>query len=100
MNIMAIIQARMGSTRLPGKMMAMVAGEPLIWHVVHRVRQAQTVDEVVLATSSSPRDDVIAQFCRERDIACYRGSENDLLDRFYQASKEHRADAVVRVCGD
>jgi glutamate-1-semialdehyde aminotransferase/spore coat polysaccharide biosynthesis protein SpsF (cytidylyltransferase family) len=90
----------MGSTRLPEKVMADIAGKPMLWHVVHRARQAHTLDEVVVATSVNPKDDAIDRFCREYGINCFRGSEEDLLDRYYQASKAFSADAVVRITAD
>lgn len=97
---MAIIQARMGSSRLPGKVLADVEGQPMLWHVVRRVRQAACLDEVVVATSIQPGDDAIAEFCRFMGVAHFRGSESDVLDRYYQAAIEHQASAVVRITAD
>ena len=98
--IVALIQARMGSTRFPGKTLADLSGHPMLWHVVHRARMAKLVDKVVVATSDHASDDVIAKFCESENIACFRGSEEDVLDRFYQAAKLYGADAVVRVTAD
>lgn len=100
MRIAVIVQARMGSTRLPGKVLADVNGHPVLWHVVTRARRAQTVDTVIVATSEREQDDPIAEFCHRHDIPCARGSEDDVLDRYYGAAREHRADVVVRVTGD
>ena len=100
MKTVAIIQARMGSTRLPNKVLAEVTGRPMLWYVVHRTRQAQTVDQVVVATSTGPADDAIEEFCRQNRIDWFRGSEDDVLDRYYQAAIAHRADMVVRITGD
>ncbi|HVS39010.1 MAG TPA: aminotransferase class III-fold pyridoxal phosphate-dependent enzyme [Gemmataceae bacterium] len=95
-----LIQARMGSTRLPDKVLADIAGRPMLWHVADRVRRASSVDEVVIATSTRKADDAVAAFCDGHSIACFRGDETDVLDRFYQAAKAHAADVVVRVTAD
>ena len=100
MKTLAVIQARFGSTRLPGKVLAEIAGEPMLAHVVRRVRRAATIDEVVVATSTAPADDAVADFCAAQRIACFRGDEQDVLDRFYQAASQHGAEAVVRITGD
>lgn len=98
--IVAIIQARMGSSRLPGKTMADVAGHPLLWHVVNRVRKARLVDKVVVATTESAGDEPITEFCSREGVECFRGSEDDVLDRFYRAAKATSADTVVRITAD
>lgn len=96
----AIIQARMGSTRLPGKVLMDLSGEPMLARVVERTRRARTVDEVVVATSTLPSDDRIARLCRSRGWTCFRGSELDVLDRYFQAALRSDADIVVRVTSD
>ncbi len=98
--IAAIVQARMGSSRLPGKTLADIGGEPMLWHVCHRVEAARLVDLVIVATTDCVRDDPIAVFCQEQKIACFRGSEPDVLDRFSSAAQLHKADIVVRVTAD
>ena len=98
--IVAIIQARMGSSRFPGKTLADLAGRPMLARVVERVRRAGAVDKVVVATSTAALDDPIAEFCAQERIPCFRGSENDVLERFYEAAKEHSADVVVRITAD
>jgi glutamate-1-semialdehyde 2,1-aminomutase/spore coat polysaccharide biosynthesis protein SpsF len=98
--VVAIIQARMGSTRFPGKVLAEIQGRPMLWHVVNRVRAASLVTHVVVATSVEPADDAIASFCATHDIACFRGSETDVLDRFYQAARRCGADVIVRITAD
>lgn len=100
LRVVAIIQARMGSSRFPGKTLASLNGRPVLAHVVERVKQAATVDHVVVATSELPGDDPIATYCAHTGISCFRGSESDVLDRFYQAAKEFSADVVVRVTAD
>jgi spore coat polysaccharide biosynthesis protein SpsF (cytidylyltransferase family) len=96
----AIIQARVRSSRLPGKVLASVAGHPMLWHVVRRVCRARRVDQVVVATSTHPADDVIAEFCRQTGIHCTRGSETDVLDRYHQAAHDASADVIVRITAD
>ena len=96
----ALIQARMGSSRFPGKVLADLSGRPMLWHVVKRVRQARNVDQVVVATTNEAADDPIAQFCAQEGIDCFRGSEHDVLDRFYRAAKASGADVVIRVTAD
>jgi glutamate-1-semialdehyde aminotransferase/spore coat polysaccharide biosynthesis protein SpsF (cytidylyltransferase family) len=98
--IVAIIQARMGSLRFPGKTTAEILGRPILWHVVDRVGRARLVDKVVVATAAKASDDPIAVFCERESIACFRGNEDDVLDRFYQAAKWSAADAVVRITAD
>ncbi len=96
----AIIQARMSSTRLPGKVLREIAGEPMLAHVIERAKHAKLVDEVVLATTTDPSDDPVAEFCAERGYNFTRGSLNDVLDRYYQAAKEYDADVIVRLTAD
>lgn len=98
--VVAVIQARMGSSRLPGKSMADIEGHPMLWHVVRRAQRATLLNEVVVATSELPGDDAIADFCSREGIQCFRGSENDVLDRYYQAARARSADVVVRITGD
>lgn len=96
----AIVQARMGSERLPGKTLMPLAGTPMLARVVRRVVRATLLDEVVVATSRSKKDEPIAALCREQEWLCERGSADDVLDRFYEAAKARRATDIVRVTGD
>ena len=83
MKVNAIIQARCGSTRFPNKVFADINGKPLIWHVVNRLTFAKTIDQIVIATTVNKKDDQIETWCKENNIACFRGSENDVLNRYY-----------------
>jgi spore coat polysaccharide biosynthesis protein SpsF len=96
----AIIQARMGSTRLPGKVMMDLCGKPVLWHVVERVKQAAQVDEIVVATSTKQADHRIDTFCRENGINCFRGEGSDVLSRYYGASTVYPGDGIVRITAD
>ncbi len=98
--VVAIVQARMSATRLPGKVMAKILDQPMLWHVVRALGFARHVDQVVVGTSVSPADDAIAEFCASNSIECYRGSETDVLDRYYQAAKQYGAGVVVRITAD
>jgi spore coat polysaccharide biosynthesis protein SpsF len=98
--VVGIIQARMGSTRLPGKVLADIHGHPMLWRVVDRTRAAKTLDDVIVATTIEPGDDAIVAFCREHEIDCFRGSENDVLDRYYRAARERDAQNIVRITSD
>jgi spore coat polysaccharide biosynthesis protein SpsF len=98
--IVCIIQARMGSSRLPGKVLKDICGKPMLAWVVARVRQARSVKQVVVATTVDVTDDLIAAYCQANSIECYRGDVFDVLDRYYQAARQYRADVVVRVTAD
>jgi len=98
--ICAIIQARMGSTRLPNKVLMEVNGRPLLSYMIERVKAAETIDEVVIATSSGKSDDPIAIFCQSNKIICLRGSLEDVLDRYYQTAVKTKCTTVVRLTGD
>jgi len=98
--IVAIIQAHIGSTRLPGKVLLDLAGEPMLARVVNRIQRAKTPEEVVVATTVNPADAAIVRLCGERGWPCFRGSEEDVLDRYYQAARRFGGDAVVRITSD
>jgi len=100
MHVVAVVQARTGSTRLPGKVMFPLAGEPGLVHDVRRLRVANAVDEVVVATSDLPRDDVVARCAERAGASVFRGSESDVLGRMHGAAAAHDADVVVRATGD
>ena len=99
-NTVAIIQGRMASSRLPGKILLDIAGRPMLAHVVERARRAKMVDRVVVATTTQPEDDAVEAYCRENAIFVSRGSLQDVLDRFYQAALAFHADTIVRLTAD
>ncbi len=96
----ALVQARMGSSRFPGKMMADLCGYPVVRWVLERCRGAAELDEVVLCTTLSARDDVLEAVAADLSIDTYRGSEHDVLGRFTEAARAHEAKTIVRVCAD
>ncbi len=100
--IIGIIQARMGSTRLPGKVMKPIFGKTILELCIQRLSLSKSVEKWIIATTDNSSDDVIATFCKNHNIPCYRGSEEDVLDRFYQAKKliAPEANVVVRICCD
>lgn len=100
MKIVAIVQARMGSTRLPNKVMKPISGIPMIELLLTRLARAKEVDQIVLATSVDERNLSLVEYVRELGYPCEQGSENDVLDRYVQAAKKHQADVVVRITGD
>lgn len=100
MKTVAICQARMGSTRLPGKVLLNISGRPALGWVVQAAQRAPGVDEVIVATSTLPRDDLIADWCSDGGITVFRGSETDVLSRFLGAVHQTQADVVVRLTGD
>jgi len=100
MNIIAIIQARLGSTRLPKKVFADLAGKPLIWHVINRLKYSNRINDIVLATTNSAVDDELASWATKEKVNLFRGSENNVLERFYFAAKQYSADIIVRITAD
>ena len=98
--ISAIVQARFSSTRLPGKVLREINTRPMLSYMLERVAAAQTTDRVVVATSVEPSDDPIVELCQREGIPCYRGSLDDILDRYYQAALRMKCDVVVRLTGD
>jgi spore coat polysaccharide biosynthesis protein SpsF (cytidylyltransferase family) len=96
----AIIQARMGSTRLPGKVLLPLAGAPMLQQVVERVRRARLVNDVLIATTTGAADDPLEALGREIGCAVFRGDENDVLDRYFRAAQAAKAGIVVRITSD
>ena len=95
-----VIQARMGSTRLPGKVMLNLLGKTVLWHVVNRVSKAKLIDGWIVATTVNSEDDIIVEFCKNNDILVFRGQENDVLDRYYQCAKDYKVKSIVRITAD
>ena len=100
MNVIAIIQARMGASRLPGKVMLNLCHQPVLWHVYQRVKQSKKVDLTAIATTTKVDDDKIYEFCQQNNLPCTRGSQEDVLERYYQSAKFFNADIVVRITAD
>lgn len=100
LNTVAIIQARMGSARFPRKVMRPITGVPMIGLLVERLSRALLVDQIILATSADPSNDPLAKYIQEQGYPVFRGDEEDVLDRYFQAAKEVDADLIVRITGD
>lgn len=100
MKVVAIVQARMGSTRFPNKVMRHILGRPMIEVLLHRLAQSKRINQIVLATSDHGRNQPLALHVQKLGFSVYQGSEDDVLDRYYQAAKLHHADVVIRVTGD
>lgn len=97
---LAILQARVSSTRLPGKVLKPILGEPMLLRQIERLRRCRGFDRLVVATSTDASDDPLAAACEGWDVACHRGSLDDVLDRFVAAARAYQPDIVVRLTGD
>ncbi|MEK4173669.1 glycosyltransferase family protein [Lysinibacillus sp. FSL L8-0312] len=100
MKVVAIIQARMGSTRLPGKILKEINEKPLLSYQLERLSNSIFINEFVIATTKKEQDDKIITFCEEQNILYYRGSETDVLERYYETAVEFNADVIVRITSD
>ena len=100
MKIVAIVQARMGSTRLPNKVMKPIGGIPMIELLLARLSKSALIDQIVLATSIDPRNDTLVGHVEKLGYACVRGSENDVLNRYFLAAQQVNAEIVIRITGD
>ena len=96
----AILQARVGSTRLPGKSVAPILGRPMLAIILERLRSSRRVNALIVATTHLREDDLIEELARSMGVTCFRGSENDLLDRYYQAARQYPADTIARLTAD
>lgn len=100
MKVLTLLQARTGSTRLPGKVLRPLLGRPMILRQIERLQRASLIGTLCLVTSTDSSDDELAECVSQAGVAVFRGSLNDVLDRFYQASRQYDADIVVRLTGD
>ena len=100
MKTIIIVQSRMTSTRLPGKVLLPLAGEPMLMRLMERLRRVQRADGIVIATTTNVTDDPIAAMCAQQGVPCHRGSELDVLSRYADAARLHAADVVVRITSD
>jgi spore coat polysaccharide biosynthesis protein SpsF (cytidylyltransferase family) len=100
MKIVAIIQARYNSTRLTGKVLTLLLGKPVLWHIVNRVSHCKLIDDIIVATTYNRQDDKIVKLCKDNNILCFRGNETDVLDRYYKCALEHKIKNIVRITAD
>jgi spore coat polysaccharide biosynthesis protein SpsF len=100
MKVVAIIQARMGSTRLPGKVMKKILNKTLLEYQIERVKKCKTIDQIIIATTSRKNDNQIIEFCRKFSVSYYRGSEEDVLARYFEAATFYESDVIVRLTSD
>ena len=100
MNVVAIIQARTGSTRLPNKIFSDLSGFPLLFHVVDRLKLSKEINKTVVATTISSNDNCVEKWCLENNIDFFRGSEENVLKRYYEAAKKYKADIIIRITAD
>lgn len=98
--VAAIIQARRGSTRLPDKVFLELSNKPLLEHVVYRLKNSDLLHEIIIATTDLPNDDLIESWANSNKISVFRGSENNVLERYYEAAKEFNVDVIVRITAD
>lgn len=96
-----IVQARMGSSRLPGKVLKPIMGVPMLTYLLERLRRCTEVDKIIVATTVEPQDDMLASFIEKQEgVHCYRGSEEDVLSRYYESAQKYSLDIVVRITAD
>ena len=100
MRKLIIVQARMTSTRLPGKVMKIVCGKPLLEHLVDRLKRVKCADQIVIATTVNETEDIIVDLCKKLDISYFRGSEEDVLGRYYETAVEYGGDVIIRITSD
>lgn len=99
-DIVAIIQARMSSTRLPGKVLRMIENKPMLHHVINQVIHSKFIKDVIIVTTTMSQDDLIVKYCKKNNIKYFRGSSTDLLDRYYKCAKKFKIDPIVRITSD
>ena len=98
--IAALIEARMGSTRLPGKVMKQAINKPLIHHLINRLKFTRKLDKIIVATTNNKKDDELCRYLKINNIKFYRGSENDVLGRLYNAAKLFKIKNILQITGD
>ncbi len=98
--VVAIIEARMGSTRLPGKHLLKANGKPMLQHLIERLQQVSVIDEIVIATTNNKKDDLLVSFASEVSVGVYRGNENDVMGRVVEAGEAFSADVICEITGD
>jgi len=96
----AIIQARTGSTRFPDKVLKELCGKPLIWHIVNRLSESRKIGRIIVATTLNRRDDILEKWAEDNKVSCFRGDENNVLDRYYQTALHYSVDTIVRITAD
>ena len=100
MKVVATIEARMGSSRLPGKTLRPILGRPTLEFLIERLKRVNRLDEIVVATTNNPRDDVVETLAHRLKVGCFRGSEEDVLGRVLGAAQTYQADVIVEITGD
>jgi spore coat polysaccharide biosynthesis protein SpsF len=100
LKIAAIVQARLGSTRLPGKILKDLSGRPMLWHVINRLSGSRYINQTVIATTILSEDDPVQSFCEENNFSFYRGSPENVLSRYYEAAVKYEADIIIRITSD
>lgn len=98
--IIAVIQARMGSTRLPGKVLADIEGKPLVWHIYHRLQKIPSISEIIISTTNNLKDKQLIEFAKNEKIQYFAGSEDDLIDRIYKTGKKFNCDIILKINAD
>jgi len=96
----AIIQARMTSTRLPGKVLMDIEGKPMLWHVVNRLKFSEKLDDIILAIPNTKKNNILEKFAKDNKVKYFRGSEEDVLSRYYKTAKKFKCDLIVRITSD
>ncbi|WP_019613208.1 cytidylyltransferase domain-containing protein [Psychromonas ossibalaenae] len=100
MKVVAIVQARCSSTRLPNKVLKKILGKPMLQQQIERIQRSRLIDKLVIATSTKTEDEGIVDLCRQLNVSCFTGSLNNVLERYYRAAGEYKADVIVRLTGD
>lgn len=100
MKVLAIVQARLDSTRLPGKVLLLIQGKPILEHIIDFLKYSRLIDQIIVATTNLPQDDKIEQLTKHLGIACYRGSSTNVLERYYECAKSFKGDLIVRITSD